>query len=155
MTIYVTVLLIDDSSHDSHYYSHIILVTKPTVFPRHSSNSSQLSDCSMYGTMSQANGQGFMETHGEMDLAIGVMKWSYMGMTKSSKSVRICSDLPSTIIIIWLGNVMTCGWKQGKHAKALIKNQVWHFLEGCLVHEIWASLVQLFHLWSDSLWAEW
>lgn len=74
MTIYVTVLLIDDSSHDSHKYSHIILVTKPTVFPRHSSNSSQLSDCSMYGAMSQAHGQGFMETHGEMNIAIGVMK---------------------------------------------------------------------------------
>ena len=108
MAIYVTVLLIDDSSHDSHYYSHIILVTKPTVFPRHSSNSSQLSDCSMYGTMSQAHGQGFMETNGEMNL----------------KSVRICSDLPSTIIIIWLGNIMTCGWKRRKHAKSLIKNRV-------------------------------
>ena len=118
-------------------------LSRLTVLPRHSSNSSQLSDCSMYGTMSQANGQGFMETHGEMNLAIGVMKWSYMGRTKSSKSVRICSDLPSTSIIIWLGNIMTCGWKRRKHAKSLIKNRVWRFLEGCLIREIWASLVQL------------
>ena len=147
-----------------HYFWSMIRVMILTIIHTSSSSLSRLCFQGIVATLRnfrivpcmapwvRHTGRVSLETHGEMNLAIGVMKWSYMGMTKSSKSVRICSDLPSTISIIWLCNIMAFGWKQRKHAKALIKNRVWRFLEGCLVHATWPSLVQLLDAWSDSAW---